>query len=162
MSEHTRPLPPAAPAGPLTRIGGKLLNVSVSLRFFGPDLDPEVVTRLLRCLPTKAFRRGDALPGRTHRLARQGSWLLKSDQSGLELPEKIANLLDRLPDDPEVWTRLREISTSADLFCGLFLDEWNRVLELGPDLLGRIAERHLTLSLDIYGHSEDDDTPDAR
>lgn len=162
MSEPTRPLPPTAPAGPLTWIGGKLLNVSVSLRFFGPDLDPEFVTRLLRCSPKKAYRKGDELPGRCHRLAKQGSWRLKSDQSGMELPDKIADLLDRLPDDLEVWTQLREQSTNADLFCGLFLDEWNRGLELGPELLGRIAERQLTLSLDIYGHSEDDDTPDAR
>jgi hypothetical protein len=162
MSEPTRPLPPTAPAGPLTWIGGKLLKVSLSLRFFGLDLNPELVTRLLRCSPTKAYRRGDELPGRTHRLAERGSWLLKNDQSGLELPEKIADLLNRLPDDPEVWTQLHEMSTDADLFCGLFLDDWNRGLELNPELLGRIAARHLKLSLDIYSHSEDDDTPDAR
>ncbi len=148
-----RPLPPEKPNAPLLRFGGRVDKTTVTLRFFGDDLDPDEVTQLLRCQPTTASRKGEEMPGRYHRVAKLGSWHLESDGDG-ELEEQVDRLLDRLPDDLMVWQRLHALNPEADLFCGLFLDAWNRGVELSPELLQRISERHLRLSLDIYG-SED-------
>lgn len=129
-------------------------RVRVSLRLFADDLDPDEVTRLLRRTPTRAERRGDELPGRCHMVARTGSWRLKSDRDeGDELEAQIAALLDSLPDDLAIWAWLRDLCAAGtmDLFCGLFLKEFNRGLDLSPGLLRRIGERHLRLSLESYG-----------
>ena len=77
---NQKPLPPQiedVSDERFVRFGGPVDKVTVSLRLFGEDLDPDEVTKLLGCKPTSAARKGDVMPGRYHRIANKGCWLLK-------------------------------------------------------------------------------------
>ena len=151
MDELNLPDPPALPEGELLRIGGAIDRVTVSLRFFGDDLDPEQVTDLLGCRPTLSHRKGDILPSkRVRRIAKTGSWLLiiPEGETGT-LEQKLSYLLDSVSADFAVWANLQRFQ--HDVFCGLFLEEWNRGGSLSPEIMRRLSERDLTLGFDIYG-----------
>jgi len=158
MEETELPDPVKAPAGELVWIaGGEIDHVSVSIRFYGDDLAPEQVTKQLLCQPTVSYCKGDVLPSRRYRrIAKTGSWLLQTskDETGT-LEEKISRLLDCVSDDPAVWLDLKRFQ--PDIFCGLRLLEWNRGCSLSPELMRRLAERDLTLGLDIYYYNEQDE-----
>ncbi len=139
-------------------VGGDVDRLSVTLRITAPDLDPEAITRRLGVSPTLAARRGDDRPSEGGTVKqRVGIWAFGfSSSQEWVLADAIGALLDRLPADVAVW---REIASSAtiDVFCGLHLDDWNRGLDLPPELLARLGERRITLSFDIYCGSSDDE-----
>jgi hypothetical protein len=137
------------PVPPLIRVGGPIDGCSASLRLFGDDLDPDVVTELLGAAPTTACRKSD-VTRLTTRTERQGKWLLSIDhQVGMTLEAVINELLDRVTGDLMVWAELTR-QFKVDLFCGLHIKEWNRDLSFSPETLRRVAERGLELGLDIY------------
>ena len=139
-------------------VGGELLHCRVTLRIKGETLDPEEITRLLGADPTRSRKKGDIRPHpRWHIEERAGSWQLESSlEPGIALEQHINTLLDKVTSDLSVWTELA-VRFGMDLYCGLFLDSWNRGLELSPETLQRITERHLTLGLDIYSDWTDDE-----
>src|SRR5437016_2898353 len=92
-----RPDPPRledADPDELVSVGGPVDSVCASLCFCGDDLDPEEISRALGHQPTSASRKGDELPGRYHRVAATGSWLLEAPTSDPpDLEESIKKLL---------------------------------------------------------------------
>ncbi len=130
--------------------GGQIDEVSVALRFFGDDLDPGVVSGLLESEPTKAWRKGDVIGHkRSQRVAKTGAWILSGERNTEHpLEEEIRALFERLPKTSNIWERLGQYQ--GDLFCGLWLGTWNHGLELSSQIAKEIADRHLTLKLDIY------------
>ena len=53
------------PIGELTWIaGGEIDECSVSLRFFGNDLDPNLMTTIMGIDPTISYRKGDIFHGK--------------------------------------------------------------------------------------------------
>jgi Domain of unknown function (DUF4279) len=151
---HRRPDPPRlddASPDDLVSAGGPVDRVCAFLRFFGDDLDPEEISRALGRQATSAFRKGDELPGRYHRIARTGSWLLDAPPSDPPDPEEsIKGLLAWLSPDLELWRSLTE-RFAADIFCGLFLNEFNRGFALSASLTRALADRNLVVGFDIYG-----------
>lgn len=137
---------------------GELSETHASLRFFGDDLDPDEITRLLGKSPTKAERKGDvirrdgAVPDLT---LRQGSWRLDAHSvvPG-NLDAQIAELLRGSSPDLNIWRRL-SAAYRGDVFCGLFLRTYNEGLSLSPTTLQSLADRGLLLDLDIYNKSDD-------
>src|SRR6476620_3255083 len=93
------------PTGRVIRVGGPIDSCSVTLRVFGDDLDPDVVTTLLRAVPTNACRKGDVTRLKvTTRTERTGKWLLSIEhQAGVTLEEVINALLEQVTDDLAVW-----------------------------------------------------------
>jgi Domain of unknown function (DUF4279) len=75
MDEILR-LAPIAPVGELVWVaGGEVDECSVSLGFFGDDLDPDAITTILGICPTKSYRKGDIFRGKTFdRLQTSGNW----------------------------------------------------------------------------------------
>ena len=131
----------------------ELARISVGLRIFGDDLDPDEITRLLGIEPTGSARKGD-----THRtasgrnvVARSGSWRLDAGVPG-DLNTQIGALLAKLPTDPSVWRKLSR-RYKCEVFCGLFLRDGNEGTGLQPQVLSLLGERCLRLGLDIYGDS---------
>lgn len=147
------------------KIGGSVDRTTVTLRIFGDDLNPAEVSRLLGCQPSIAYAKGDALIGRTigrERIARTGSWRLKSDEDrGVDLAAQIEKLLSRVNGDLDVWKKLAQ-KYEVELFCGLFLEDIARELWLSAEVLQPIADRRLNIGFDIYypifsdGNDEED------
>jgi Domain of unknown function (DUF4279) len=131
-------------------------NSTVSLRIFGDDLDPEEVTRLLRCLPTQSRRKGEVIPGKgMQRVARQGSWLLESNlPRSVDLEAQINNLIDRTTADLDTWASLSQ-RFSVDLFCGVFLTHLNEGFELSAKLMRQLSDRGLKIGFDLYALTKD-------
>ena len=149
---------PTKPVGELTWIaGGEVDESSVSLRFFGDDLDPDIMTTIMAVCPTISHRKGDIFRGETYdKIQKTGSWRYRTQRSaGISLEEQMNNLFNLLPADLEVWRELKKFD--PNLFCGLWLKEWNRSLDLSSEILMRIAERGLRIGLDIYFDGDETD-----
>lgn len=111
------------------------------------DADPDALSQITRPLPPPPTGPLFRIGGEVDRVKVS----LRLSAENLD-PDEVTRLLDSLPDDPAVWDRIHAIcGDGMDLFCGLFLESMNRGAVLSPELLRRIGERHLALSLDIYG-----------
>ncbi|MEC4894654.1 MAG: DUF4279 domain-containing protein [Oscillatoria sp. PMC 1051.18] len=131
-------------------VGGSVETVKVSLRFLGDNLNPEEISALLQCQPSKAYRKGDTIGSkRSHRIAHTGAWILKGTKEDTGVLEtKITRLLECITVPLTVWEELR--SFSGNVFCGIFINDWNRGLSLSPELMQKLVERHLSIDFDIY------------
>lgn len=131
---------------------GLLQTTSVSLRFFGDDLEPEHVTLALGYLPDTGLRLGEVWRTRkgAERVARTGSWIRRVPrrQPGA-LDAQLMELLAPLTEDMVVWQRLTT-QFRADVFCGLFLEDYNDGANISAQALLALGSRNLPLSLDIY------------
>lgn len=141
-----------------TVAGGEVDEYHITLRISADDLIPEQVTDLLAVQPSASKRKGD-LVGPTGAAnaprARMGSWSLKAAiEPGANFEHEVQRLLQSLPSEPVVWETLRS-RYRLELFCGVFLRNWNRGMELSPSLLQEIARRGMSLGLDIYALAAD-------
>ncbi len=71
-----------------------------------------------------------------------------------DLDGQVSELLALMTDDLAAWQQLTT-QFSADIFCGLFLDETNQGIVLNPLTLLALGARGLKLGLDIYGLEPD-------
>jgi hypothetical protein len=132
-------------------VGGEIDGSSATIRIYGDALDPTELTALLATAPTVARRKGDAIPGRRRQMfAKSGLWLLESQLGEkARLNDKVKDLLDRTTDDLAIWAAVTD-RFRVDLFCGIYVGEWNRGFDLSVETLQRLAERHIPVCFDIY------------
>lgn len=122
------------------------------MRVTGADLDPDRITRMLGANPTRAARKGEEIdrdgvpvPQRT------GTWSYALPASPeWELGDAIDTLLEQLPADPALWESLAGWADVA-VVCGLYVQDIDRAADLEPDTLARLAERRLSLRIEIRG-----------
>ena len=146
-----RPAPPRIEhPEDLVTFGGQVDRVKVSIRFFGDDLDPAYVTGRLGIEPSAAHRKGDQLPGRYRRIAKQGSWRLEGNDSLPSVEHQLRLLFDVMTSDLSVWSELTS-RFQADVFCGIFLEADNRGFSLSPQIVTELSKRGLKIDFDIYG-----------
>jgi hypothetical protein len=133
---------------------GRLRKTMASLRIIGDDLYPDEITSLLRCAPTESQSKGDEIVGKKSgrsRIAAFGFWSLKAPaQEPGDLNAQVTWLLTATTGDLDVW---RSIAAryKVDLFCGLFMDQWNDGESISAASLLALGSRHIHLDLDIYG-----------
>lgn len=141
-------------------IGGVPPNVRVSLRVFGPDLEPTRLTDALGIEPSLSYRRGAPVSARhIDAKRRQGMWLLESSSSpDSPLEQHITSLLERLSDTSSWLDHTQPFE--RDLFCGVFLTHQNSGLSLPPAVIKDIARLGLELNFDLYVET-DDEPPDG-
>lgn len=152
MRKRPAPRLSDVPKDRLISIGGPVDKIYITLRFFGDDLQPQEITKVLGCSPTSCRRKGEKIADKRYiRIASTGNWLLKvRQQKHSSLEDQIKRLLAMVTNDINVWVNLTS-KYSADVFCGLFLNEWNRMTDLSAHLIAELAARRLTLRFDIYG-----------
>ena len=131
-----------------------IAHTTVCLRIFGDPLDPDEITRLLGIEPTRFARKGDIRATASGRkvVARCGSWRLDAGAPG-SLDAQIDALLAKLPVDEAVWRELSD-RYECDVFCGLFMHDFNEGTELSPQVMLMLGVRHLRLGIDIYNTLE--------
>lgn len=131
----------------------------ISLRIAGDDLDPDEVTSLLGVAPCFAYRKGDQwkTPKGNPLIGRTGLWTFHVDDFETDdFEEAIFDLLSRVPVTPDVFRTLAS-RFKVELFCGLFLDEYNAGLGLSPAVMKLLAQHEISLDLDIYSFSGSDE-----
>jgi hypothetical protein len=133
---------------------GRLRKTMASLRIIGDDLHPDEITSLLRCAPTESQSKGDELVGKKSgrsRIAAFGSWSLKAPaQEPGNLEAQVTWLLKATTGDLDAWQSIAA-RYKVDLFCGLFMDQWNDGESISAASLLALGLRHIQLGLDIYG-----------
>jgi hypothetical protein len=67
----------------------------------------------------------------------------------LPLEKKVEALLGEFTKEINTWKRATEY-IKADIFCGLFLDEWNQGFSLTPLLMKELSDRNLEIGFDVY------------
>lgn len=147
--------------GRLIRIGGAIDATAVSLLISGDDLSPDEITRLLGFPPSRSWSKGETRPvGKSGRVSTfpTGRWVLESPKGKGDLDKHISWILDVLTADPQIWQDIRT-RYGLNLFCGLFLEDWNRVASISAHLLSELGKRGIALDLDIYAFSPDDEQP---
>src|SRR5690349_19878541 len=101
---------------------------TVAIRLFGAKLDPEYLTQRLGCFHSFAAKTGKKLikPNGRIRIVKKGFWRLRYGESdALIVEDKIELLLGKLTDNLDVWQEITKDLDVADIFCGLFIDEFN-------------------------------------
>ena len=135
----------------------QLSRAVAALRIVGDDLVPDEVTRLLGADPSTAYARGDEIPSKhgATRVAKLGFWSCTGPATEpADIDAQVTELLQRLNPDLDVWQRLAE-KFHIDLFCGWFMENLNEGIEISPGTLMALAQRRITLSLDIYDYEDE-------
>lgn len=71
-----------------------------------------------------------------------------------DLDAQIAELLEGTTEDIGVWRNITS-RFKSDIFCGLFLGEWNEGLSISPTTMKVLGERGILLDLDIYSGTDE-------
>jgi Domain of unknown function (DUF4279) len=122
-----------------------------SLRIFGDSLQPDEISKLLGCAPTKSYLKGAVEPSKHNDVVRRtGMWSLQArPREPEDLDSQIVELLNQLPADLLIWERL-SIEYKLDLFCGLFMKETDEGLEISADTLKALGDRKIRFGVCIY------------
>jgi hypothetical protein len=118
----------------------------VSIRFANEELNPSVLSQRLDFTPSEEADK----PIMKYRRDKITVWsVCYRESDDVELEKKIETLLGWFTENITIW---KEIATKykGEIFCGLFLDGWNRGFSLSADLLRALSERNLFISFDIY------------
>ena len=75
-----------------------------------------------------------------------------------DIDEQVAQLLQRLNPNLQAWQELAD-RFQIDLFCAWFMKRLNEGIEISPKTFLALAQRHIVLSLDIYGNDGDEAGP---
>lgn len=131
----------------------QLTYSKASLRIGGDDLQPNDITSLMNCEPTKAWRLGETKSpaGRLPEIhAKTGMWILDATKHEPgDLDAQIIEIFSQLPANPSLWNQLNG-QYKMDLFCGLFMDEANEGLVISATSLKILGDRGIELQLDLY------------
>jgi hypothetical protein len=146
--------PSGAPEGTVW-FGGPVDRFRITLRIYGEELDPDDVSKLLSCAPTRAERKGVPIstPSGSTRTPKKGRWSLTLDSrdcgENVDVEDAVRMLLARLPSDPELWASLTSTYT-VDIYCGLFLESCNRGFAISPDVSKLLSDRRVEIGFDVY------------
>lgn len=121
-----------------------------SLRFHGDDLEPETLTRRLGGPPSESWRKGEVFGAKRTARRRTGAWLLQADEREPgDLDGQIDEIFSKLTHELSVWRDLA--GYRPNLFVGFFLEQSNEGVELNGRSLSLLADRGVSLGLDVYG-----------
>jgi hypothetical protein len=129
----------------------------ISLRLRHPSLDPSEITSALQLNPSSSGRAGEARTspsGRQLQGQNQESYwtarLIEDRWPPVGLPDLLGRVLGQLAPHRSFFHEIRSQGGTVELFVGWFFDG-NSGDVFDCDLLARMADLKIDLSLDVYG-----------
>jgi len=127
----------------------ELDHTAVSIRFAGKNLDPNSLGERLRFIDSEITKS-------TIMTLKSGvvAWSVKfAYLDTMSLDKKIEALLTKFTKDMSAWNLGTE-NLKADIFYGLFLDEWNQGFSLPAKLMKELSDRNLEIGFDVYSPTD--------
>lgn len=129
--------------------GGPVDAANATLAFYAEDLEPDLVTAELGCLPTHAFKKGYARKPGAKQMP-HGAWFLRIEGTAPTVPDELLrSLLALLPADPSAWSRLRD-RYQVRVSISVHTAGWNRGFELNAEVLRMVSLIGVPLEFDLY------------
>lgn len=139
----------------------KLIDTSVSLCFYGDDLDPDALTQALGVTPSRSGRKGEVVVSKTgkSRIVKMGYWRLQSENnlSG-DMDTQIAGILAQMTSDVSVWRDLSQ-RYKGEIFFGWFLTSGNDMADISAQTVQACAARGLAFCFDVYDFIDESAEP---
>lgn len=138
--------------GLFATIGGVFDRGAFVLEILGDELDPDAVTRILGCVPTTSYRKGDETrSGSQYR--RTGGWFSDSPKLTFSEIDDPSRLLEQwlatFPADRAVWDALQE-NLQVRVRLAAYVSRMNAELWLTPAVMKALVDRGLQLVVDPY------------
>jgi hypothetical protein len=137
--------------GLFARMGGSFNRAFFTLAFYGDELEPSLVTKVLGASPTTSFRKGEERP-RGSQYYRTGGWLLTSGELLLgendSGTERFEDWLKSLPAEAARYDTLREFEPRVSI--ALYTDQMNAEFTLSAIAAEQLSLRKLALTFDPY------------
>lgn len=131
-------------------------KIHVFFGVFGFGQDPQIVTDVLRIEPSKAWTKGEPMPGGTRGARTHSRWVLESPlERSATVEEQLSALLPLLEARADEVAEVRR-RFEAGLMCACYFYETNPGYHLDTALLQRIAGLGLDLDFDLYCLGSDD------
>ncbi|MFD0893728.1 DUF4279 domain-containing protein [Luteolibacter ambystomatis] len=131
------------------------VRLSMSLRVFSEDLDPEWVTSGLGVAPTLTYRKGDGYhgpDGRLRSIYKQGMWIHDVEERIDEriIGERLLEFVRIFEARKNFLKQAVEDGIRADVFVGVFDSEGIFPMKLSNDLLRTMGAMGLELDVSVY------------
>jgi hypothetical protein len=134
-----------------------LNRCQAALRIFGDELVPEELSRLFNHPYTKGWVKGHEFTSSSGSVVvkKTGTWILEGvvTESG-DFDGQISRLLACVDLSLQQWISLAS-RFESDIFCGWFMRDTNEGISVSPGTMRMLAERNITLSVDIYAPLDD-------
>ena len=135
-----------------------LHEAHASLRISGDSLDPDEISMLLKCTPSKSHRKGQTriseLTGRQY-TKRSGAWFLEAKTStDGDVDRQVYEILVLLPSDLKMWESIAS-QYRMDLICGWFMRETSEGIAMSAATLYELGARGIKVSFDLYAPDTD-------
>lgn len=134
-----------------------LSKTVVCLRVMGDDLEPEEISKVLGCKPTRQMIKGEPFSWNKQgepRIAKTGMWRIEAeDKLPGDLDSQVSEILARLSEDTKVWRSLSK-RYDIDLFCGLFMESSMAGISLSSESMLALGQRGIEIDFDMYGPDE--------
>ncbi|MEM7482944.1 MAG: DUF4279 domain-containing protein [Acidobacteriota bacterium] len=130
------------------------IEIKVSFRIMGHDIEPREISHLLGLEPTMSHKRGDVRIGRTaerYSAYSEGLWSWCPDTAKTApLADHLRALIDALEAKEEALRQLRGMGLRTDVFIGVFGSDGNFGFALNSEVLERLGQLRVALDFDIY------------
>lgn len=141
--------PPETPRVLIT-VGGQPEDIGFALIISSEGLDPDVLTSLLRCAPSRTHRKGDRRGSGPP--FPKGQWAINRRCTETQSPDAEAQaLLSPLPTEAELWRMIRS-EHEVSFHVAVHFDAWNKGFELSHETIARIAGIGASIDLDLYAY----------
>ena len=148
-------IPPDQKPYVIAEAGGMVDETRVSLAIYGDDLDPEAVSGILGCAPTRCHRKGDRHRQDSPPFS-MGAWILTVEGKAPHGPsELIDKLLERFPSDPAFWQPLIE-QYRVSVRVGIHTAGWNRGFDITAAAVAALARTGSELGFDLYFYGDEE------
>ena len=146
-------IPPKQRRHVLAEVGGMVDETRASLLIYGDDLDPDAVSALLGCAPSRCHRKGDYHPQSPQQFS-TGAWILTVEGKAPSGPSALIEvLLGRFPSDPIFWRSLME-RYQVSVRVGIHTGNWNRGFSLAAGTITALARTGIALEFDLYFYDD--------